>query len=271
MPDGATYLEEALGDNITNRPLADYIQEYVSYLLTFLTIIAVLYVIWAGFRIMTGNGDEEAVSQSKKTILYVAIGIIIIWLAYAIVSWIMRVTTGTITYHSPFKHITLISTAHASYTENEQGTFSEYRSRIRAALEELEAEMRINKQVSTQNLSALKQLVQNASDRLPDKDPQVASQNESAKRGVDMYIDLAIQKPTSTSAVSDAIRNTAQYINSAKIDSISGNISATPTEGNAPLTVSFRAANIKDPSGTTPPSNNYIWWMRENGGARKEL
>ena len=55
------------------------------------------------------------------------------------------------------------------------------------------------------------------------------------------------------------------------ISRITGDISAGPAEGNAPLSVSFRADSIRDPSGTTPADNNYIWWTRENGGVRREL
>lgn len=229
-------------------------------------------MIWAGFQILTSNGDEERVKQSKSTILYVALGIIIIWLAYSIVSWIMRITTNQTAFNifRPFQ-IAWIDTAHASYTENERGTFLEYKSRIRSALEELEAEMRLNKQVSVSSLNALKQLVQQASERLPDRDPKTATENQSTKRAVDLAIDLAIQKPNSTSTISTAIRDTAKYINGAKIEKITGNITATPTEGHAPLTVSFRAADIKDPSGTTPPANNHIWWIRENGGTVRIL
>jgi len=86
-----------------------------------------------------------------------------------------------------------------------------------------------------------------------------------------MYIDIAIQNPRSTSAVANAISKIALFMDTAKINKITGEIIANPREGNAPLTVSFRANNIVDPSGTTPSSNNYVWWIRENGGYKREL
>lgn len=184
----------------------------------------------------------------------------------------MRITTNQTAFNifRPFQ-IAWIDTAHASYTENTRGTFLEYKSKIRNALEELEAEMRLNKKVSVNSLTALKQLVHEAFDRLPDADPKIATENQSIKRATDLAIDLAIQKPDSTSTVSSAIRDTARFINGAKIEIISGNIIATPTEGHAPMTVSFRAADIKDPSGATPPPENHIWWMRESGGKTRIL
>lgn len=54
-----------------------------------MTLIAVVYVLWAGFRILTGGSDEKAMEQGKKMIINVVIGIVIMWLAYAIVSWVV--------------------------------------------------------------------------------------------------------------------------------------------------------------------------------------
>lgn len=113
--------------------------------------------------------------------------------------------------------------------------------------------------------------MQSAFERLPDKNPEAYRINESNKRAVDMYLDMAMKTPDSIQEVGNAISQVANFINNAKIDSVKGSISANPTNGNAPLTVSFLAQNVVDPSGTIPPANNYIWWIRENGGVRREL
>jgi type IV secretory pathway VirB2 component (pilin) len=67
-------------------------QAFVSLIVSFLgfiTLIAVLYVLWAGFQILTAGGDEEKVKKGRTTIIQVVIGIVIMWLAYALVKWIM--------------------------------------------------------------------------------------------------------------------------------------------------------------------------------------
>ena len=60
------------------------------YLLGFVTIIGVIYVIYAGFQLMTGGGDEEKVKKARQIIIYVLVGIVLMWLAYAIVTIIIR-------------------------------------------------------------------------------------------------------------------------------------------------------------------------------------
>ena len=62
--------------------------------LSFVTIIAVIYCLWAGFQIMTAGGDEEKVKSGRKTIIQVIIGIVIMWLAYAIVTWVVQALAG---------------------------------------------------------------------------------------------------------------------------------------------------------------------------------
>lgn len=70
-----------------------YIQKVVTYLLTFISIIAIIYVIYAGFKILISWWNDEDVKKSKTTIISVLVWILIIWLAYAIVLWIIKLVT----------------------------------------------------------------------------------------------------------------------------------------------------------------------------------
>ncbi len=69
---------------------ADFIQEIVGYILSFVSLIAVIYIIYAGFQILIWNGEEEKLKKSKQTILYVILGIIVIWLAWPITIMVIR-------------------------------------------------------------------------------------------------------------------------------------------------------------------------------------
>jgi PKD repeat protein len=158
----------------------------------------------------------------------------------------------------------------AVYSESEADTFGQYKNSLRVSIENLEAEYKLNGSISTTSLQNTKSLLQSAYDRLPDTGDAWAD-NDSMKRAVDNALDIAIKNPRSTNYITDAISKVATFISSAKISAITGNITATPTDGNAPLSVSLRADGIVDPSGTTPGTNNYIWWIRENGWVRREL
>ncbi len=69
----------------------DTIATIIKQLLTLVSIVAVGYVLWAGFQIMTAGGDEEKVKSGRKTIIYVIIGIVVMWLAYSLVAWLLKV------------------------------------------------------------------------------------------------------------------------------------------------------------------------------------
>lgn len=241
----------------------------------FVSLIGVIYIIYSGFRILISGGDEESLKNAKQTILYITLGMILMWLAYSIVGWIMGLINGKTAYNEKnetFFAFNLIPTAHAqAYTESQNNTFAEYKNKIIVAAEEMEAELKVQKKVSTSTISNMKSLISQAFDRLPDKNPEAARQNESNKRLVEMYLDLAAKEPDSQQAVGTAISQAVAFAQNAKIETIQGSISATPTSGNAPLVTSFSAQNVIDPSGAIPPSSNYIWWIRENGGVRREL
>ena len=88
---GIEYVKDDLTGIEKNQKASVFIQNIVVYLLTFITIIAVLYIIYAGFRILIWAGDEEQQTNAKKIIISVVLGIALMWLSFAIVWFIMDV------------------------------------------------------------------------------------------------------------------------------------------------------------------------------------
>jgi Na+-driven multidrug efflux pump len=82
-------IEGSLSDIETTRSASEYIQDIVKFLISFISIVAVLYIMYAGFQILIWNGDEEKLKKSRTTIVYVAIWIIVIWLAWPITKFIL--------------------------------------------------------------------------------------------------------------------------------------------------------------------------------------
>lgn len=76
--------------------LEDSATSLINYFLGFLGLIAVGFIIYAGILMVTAAGDDDAIGKGKKIITFAAVGIIIIMLAYGIVSWVANslATTG---------------------------------------------------------------------------------------------------------------------------------------------------------------------------------
>lgn len=91
---GTELVKKDINDIEKTRTASQYVQDLVRYLLTFVTIVAVLYIIYAWFKILTSAGNEDEVWKSKTTIVSVLAWIVIIWLAYAIVIWIIGVVVN---------------------------------------------------------------------------------------------------------------------------------------------------------------------------------
>lgn len=60
----------------------------VGRVLDFILLIAVVFVIIAGIRLIVSSGDEGEKDKAKKTIIYVIVGIIVILLARVIVLFV---------------------------------------------------------------------------------------------------------------------------------------------------------------------------------------
>lgn len=92
---GVDAVKDAIQGAETQKPASQYIQDVANYVLTFMAIIGVLYIIYAGFNILTAAGDDEKVSNSKKTITYVAIGLVVMFLAASIINFIFSIFDNT--------------------------------------------------------------------------------------------------------------------------------------------------------------------------------
>ena len=60
-------------------------------------IVAVIFIIYGGFKYITSGGDSGNVTGAKNTILYAIIGLIIVALAQFIVRFVLSKTTDTVT------------------------------------------------------------------------------------------------------------------------------------------------------------------------------
>lgn len=74
-----------------NKTFSQYIQSVIAYLIGFLFLIGLIWVLYAWFTILTSSWEEAKVKKSKSIIAYVIIWLVIIFLAYSIVSFIMQV------------------------------------------------------------------------------------------------------------------------------------------------------------------------------------
>jgi len=59
----------------------------INFVLTFLALVAVIFVIVGGVRILAAGGNEENVTKGRKTIIYAIIGLVIIFFARVIVGF----------------------------------------------------------------------------------------------------------------------------------------------------------------------------------------
>lgn len=76
-----------------NKTASQYIMSVVRYLATFVSLVWVLYVMYAWFIVLTWWWNEEKQKKSKTIIMWVLIWIVLMWLAYSIVTFIINVVT----------------------------------------------------------------------------------------------------------------------------------------------------------------------------------
>lgn len=83
--------KEWLNNIEKDKKLSEYSQDIVAYLLTFVSVIAVIYLIYWGFVMMLSAWNEEKVKKTKWIITYVVLWILVMWISYSLVLWFFSV------------------------------------------------------------------------------------------------------------------------------------------------------------------------------------
>lgn len=190
-------------------------------------------------------------------------------MAYSIVKFIVSVISGTTgaTPKTTFELPSILPVAHAATVAPEdiatQGTFLEYKRSINEVAIDLDRQYKVDGKISDATLLRLKALVVGTMTTFSDKH---ASSNVISAQGVVTAIEVVRKDSGSDAKISELASSLTTYLKTAKIESVSGKASATPDSGNAPLTVSLRADDVRDPSGVLIPSRNYVWWIKTPTG-----
>lgn len=85
----------AHGDGVPTQLFGDgsIFTTVVNVLLFIIGAISVVMLIFGGIRYTTSAGNSAAVTAAKNTIMYAIIGLVIAFLAFAIVNWVLGAIT----------------------------------------------------------------------------------------------------------------------------------------------------------------------------------
>ena len=78
---------DGVAENLTGN--SGVFTTIVNTLLFIVGAVSVIMLIWGGIRYATSAGNSSAVTAAKNTIMYAIVGLIIAFLAFAIVNWVL--------------------------------------------------------------------------------------------------------------------------------------------------------------------------------------
>ena len=82
------------GDNAVCQNKSDNANKLIGTLVNTLLFVvgtlSVIMIIWAGISYTISTGDSGKVTRAKNTLVYSIVGLIVAFLAYAIVNWVLQ-------------------------------------------------------------------------------------------------------------------------------------------------------------------------------------
>ncbi len=84
--------------NLSNEDPRKVTVRIINVVLTFLSIIALVVVLFGGFKWMTSGGNQENVASAKKILIAGLIGLIIILISWGITAFVINQVANVATY-----------------------------------------------------------------------------------------------------------------------------------------------------------------------------
>jgi TRAP-type C4-dicarboxylate transport system permease small subunit len=72
------------------RDIREVIMLIINVILGFLSIVAIVIILWGGFKWMTAGGNEDQVGEAKKLIIAGVVGMAVIFTSYAVALFVVR-------------------------------------------------------------------------------------------------------------------------------------------------------------------------------------
>lgn len=91
-----TGIDSAKGQGTPDKLLGEgsVFTNVINILLIAIGLISVVMIIIGGIRYAVSGGESGAVTSAKNTILYAVVGLVVAFLAYALVNWVLTGISG---------------------------------------------------------------------------------------------------------------------------------------------------------------------------------
>jgi hypothetical protein len=80
--------------NITGNSIGTVLGYAIQLIFILAVLVALLYLIWGGFKWLTSGGDKTAVGSAREHIVAALVGLVVIFLSYFILNIIVKLFTG---------------------------------------------------------------------------------------------------------------------------------------------------------------------------------
>lgn len=85
----------ALAASADVTKVESFLKSVIQILVTIAGLVSAGFFVWGGVGYITSSGNPESLDRSKKTILYSAIGLVIVLGAYVLTNIVSDVATGS--------------------------------------------------------------------------------------------------------------------------------------------------------------------------------
>lgn len=81
--------------SLCNISIGQFIGNLISFIFIIAAIVALLYLIWGGFKWITSGGDKTNIETARSHIIAAVVGLIIIFLSYVILNLVWTFFFGS--------------------------------------------------------------------------------------------------------------------------------------------------------------------------------
>lgn len=74
--------------------LSDFLYSLIDFVISFAVVLAVISVIFSGFKFILSIGDEKKVQEASRSLIFSIVGLILVFISPSIIEFVIREILG---------------------------------------------------------------------------------------------------------------------------------------------------------------------------------
>jgi len=88
------FIDLSFLNNTGFENLSDFLYSLIDFVISFSVVLAVISIIFSGFKFILSIGDEKKVQEASRSLIFSIVGLVLVFISPSIIEFVIREILG---------------------------------------------------------------------------------------------------------------------------------------------------------------------------------